>query len=49
VINRYLAVVVVSGIAYIGVLILSIVTGNALFIVSVVVASVSLLSVVLNT
>ncbi|CAD8113658.1 unnamed protein product [Paramecium primaurelia] len=49
VINRYIAIVISSSIAYIIILILSIVTGNALFIVIVVVVSVSLLSVVLNT
>ncbi|CAD8127750.1 unnamed protein product [Paramecium sonneborni] len=49
VINRYLAIVISSVVAYILILILSIITGNALFIVIVVVVSISLLSVLLNT
>ncbi|CAD8169602.1 unnamed protein product [Paramecium octaurelia] len=49
VVNRYIAIVISSVVAYILILILSIVTGNALFIVIVVVVSISLLSVVLNT
>ncbi|CAK84259.1 unnamed protein product (macronuclear) [Paramecium tetraurelia] len=49
VVNRYIAIVISSAVAYLLILILSIVTGNALFIVIVVVVSISLLSVVLNT